>query len=270
MNDIYKINISPDFKIAQELFSKYFILKSNKELRNNLINLNIDVSEFDSKSLRMLYNNIILKYYPNETSIKSSFINNVLFKSDNHVSIFELPVGNSRVDLCKINGYSYAFEIKTDLDNLTRLNKQLNDYLQIFEYVYIICSVNKLSLIEDNLTPSCGIYTYKISSRGNYSFSHYKKATISNEIDSYKQLNILNKQELNKFFNIKDLFNKQDKINFITNNYTNADINKLFKETISLRYKNNWDFLKNNEANIFEIDYQWFFKNIVDPNIIYV
>lgn len=258
-------------KDAQILFSAYSPLQTNTVLKNTFLET-VDTKYANTcnmDNIRKLYNSSILKYYPNEISVKASFINKVLFKTNNHVTIFELPVGNSRADLCKINGSSIAYEIKTDLDNLTRLNKQLDDYLKIFEKVFVICSINKLNSIEKQIIPSCGIYTYTISKNAIYSFQMYKNASLSQNIDTNKQLKILRKQELVNYFSLDPNLSKDNMISNILQSYPSNNINHLFKEIIKNRYRDQWLFLKNQHTNIFEIDYQWFFKNPINPQLIY-
>ena len=36
-----------------------------------------------------------------------------------------------------INGRGVVYEIKTDLDNLLRLENQIRDYYKVFSYVYV-------------------------------------------------------------------------------------------------------------------------------------
>jgi len=270
-HNIKKCNLHPTFKDAQALFCSYSTLQSDTTLENNLT-YSLDaalLNTFDTQSTREIYNKVILKYYPNEVSVKSNFINQVLFKSKNHVTIFELPIGSSRADLCKLNGSSVAYEIKTDLDNSLRLKKQLNDYLNIFEKVFVICSENKLKDIESQIIPTCGIYTYSITSRGNYKFKLYRHANISKQLNCKKQLDILRKQELIKNFSIDSLPNRKDLTSLILQQYSATRINEIFKQVIKNRYQTQWDFLKNNKSQILEIDYQWFFKNTINPDLIY-
>lgn len=264
-------NLHPTFENAQALYNLYSTLQSNANLKNGLVNIidSVILNTFNTENTREVFNKIILRYYPNEISIKSNFINQILFKSNNHVTIFELPIGNSRIDLCKLNGSSVAYEIKTDLDNLSRLNKQLNDYLEIFEKVYVICSINRIPEVERHIMPDCGIYTYSISKYCNYRFQLYRNAIESLHINPAKQLNILQKQEHKKYFSDTSLTNRKDIITFILQQYSSSKINEIFKHAIKARYKNQWDFLKNNKSEIFEIDYQWFFKNNVNPTLIY-
>lgn len=263
--------IHPTFKDAQTLFASYSTLESNHLLYKILINT-IDSSFINMLSLqnvREIYNMIILKYYPNEMCIKSCFINQILFKTKNHVTIFELPVGKSRVDLCKLNGSSIAYEIKTDLDNLLRLNKQLHDYLGIFEKAFVICSENKLTEIEKSIPSLCGIYMYALTKRGKFKFTLYRDASKSQTLNAKKQLNLLRKQELLNYFSPKGVQRRDDIINSILENHSSENINYRFKQIIKLRYQEKWDFLRQNHTDILEIDYQWFYKHTVNPEIIY-
>lgn len=262
------------FNICQQLYNEYNPLKQTKELYSYLVNTfsrySLDTSYINIENTRKLFNDNILKYYPNEITIKSSFVNKVLLKNNSHTSIiFELNSGTSRVDLCKINGHSIAFEIKTDLDNFNRLNKQLNDYFRIFEKVFVICSSKNINNIIKLIPDECGIYSYHITKTGKYIFNKERDALFSSQINSKNQLLLFTKTELNNFFNIKSLLNKNDMINHILANYDKEYINKAFKENFKTKYKKNWEFLSNNYSNILEIDYQWFFKNNIDPKLIY-
>lgn len=261
------------FDICQQLYYEYNPLKQTRELYSNLVSTfskySLDTSYINLENTRKLFNDTILKYYPNEISIKSSFINKVLLKNNNHTTIFELNSGSSRVDLCKINGISIAFEIKTDLDNFNRLDKQLNDYLKIFEKVYVICSTKNVENIIKIIPDECGIYSYHITKSGKYIFNKEKEALFSPYINSKNQLSLFTKSELNKFFENNNLTNRKEIINNILMKYNNDYINTAFKENFKMKYKKNWNFLSSNYSNILEIDYQWFFKNNIDPNLIY-
>lgn len=261
------------FYACQQLYNLYNPLQQTKELYYSLINIlqkySIDTSTITIYNTRDIFNTLILKYYHNEITIKSSFINNVLLKNNNHITIFELNSGKSRVDLCKFNGHSIAYEIKTDLDNFNRLKKQLNDYLKIFEKVFVICSVNNVENIKNNIPNECGIYSYRISNTGKYIFKKEKNAITSSNIDPKSQLSLFTKLELNKLFNLKTKNTKMDSINEILNKYTVSKINKVFKQNFKNKYKKNWEFLSSNHEEILEIDYQWFFKNNITPSVIY-
>ncbi|MBO5143665.1 MAG: sce7726 family protein, partial [Clostridia bacterium] len=129
-------------KDMQMLYSKYSTIEAKSILYDNLIKyLDSDFfSSLEFEDIHEIYNRLLTRYYPNEICIKANFVKQILLSGKQHVTIFELPIGTSRTDLCKINGTSIAYEIKTDLDNYTRLPKQIEDYNKVFDQVYVICS----------------------------------------------------------------------------------------------------------------------------------
>lgn len=260
------------FNLSKELYCNYNTLDTNNsinEIFNTIIPKYTKIIINNKFNTRVLFNYLINKYYHNEITIKSNFINNKLLKSKNHITIFELNSGKSRLDLCKVNGTSIAFEIKTDLDSLYRLNKQLCDYMSLFEKVYVICSEKRCNSIEKIIPHECGIYSYKVTKNGKYIFKEYKKAKKSKIINEKQQLELLTKKELESIVNREDLQTRDELVDYILKNKTRNQINLIFKNCLKAKYKNQWTFLESKQNSIYEIDYQWFFKNNLDPKIIY-
>ncbi|HGF7896831.1 sce7726 family protein [Enterococcus faecium] len=264
-----------NFARAQCLYKEYFTLLSNKTIAQNIFNVfdnELDTSFFDEQKIspREFLNIFLQRNYPNEISIKSNFINKVLTKTKNHITIFELNVGTSRVDLCKINGHSTAYEIKTELDSPKRLETQMQDYFNIFENVYLICPEKKLDLYERSIPEACGIYTYRLSKTGKYFFRLRKNAKKSSKIDPILQLTTLTKKELKYYFSCPEMQDKKQMIQWVKNNFSSDKVNEIFKKSLKDKYQNNWKFLLNHQHSILEIDYQWFFKNQIPPQIVYL
>lgn len=260
-------------KYAKLLSSQYSTFLSNDSVEQKVLKAfgGQLPNQFNSDlPIRESLNKFLLLYYQNETSIKSTFINNILLKSNNHVSIFELNVGKSRVDLCKINGNSIAYEIKTDLDTPKRLSQQMEDYFKVFDEVYLICSIKNLNTMMPYLQKECGIYTYYMTKTGRYIFKKYRQAIMTNNISPFAQLSVLTKKDLFSFFDCPYFENKNDMIDHIINNTTNKEINKVFKTCLKYKFYDNWKFLTDNYSDILEIDYQWFFKNLLSPKIVYL
>lgn len=264
--------VYPTFKDAQQLYAHYSIIQNISSLYNNLLK-NIDssfLSTMANENIHEIYNKIILNYYPNEICIKSSFIKQILMNGKRHVTIFELPVGSSRADLCKINGESIAYEIKTDLDNFARLQKQINDYYKIFEKVFIICSETNVENILNLIPEKCGIYSYNQNRQKNYKFTLVREAFLENEISSSKQLQLIRKSEFYTYFLLDTSLRKRsDMIDSIIQTYSPDTINQIFKTILKHRFEKQWSFLKQNHNDILEIDYQWFYKNQIEPSRIY-
>lgn len=256
------------FQNAQAMFSSYCTLKPDHLLLSDLENI-LPNTRTSIQNVREFYNRAILKYYPNETTIKALFLNQVLFKNKRDITIFELPVGGSRVDLCKVNGSSIAYEIKTDLDNLKRLDKQVMDYHRAFEQVYVICSFNRVSEVESVLPDNCGIYIYTSSSSRQYQFEKYRSANNAITLDSKLQLSLFWANELRTVFPEMQSYCKSDAIECILSAYSNDEINFLFKSMLKNRFADQWTFLEANRRNIYEIDYQWFYQNKTNPQLIY-
>ncbi len=264
--------VYPTFREAQQLYAHYSTIQSVSVLYKNLLSI-IDSSFFSTikdNNIHEIYNRIILNYYPNEICIKSCFIKQVLMNEKKQVTIFELPVGSSRADLCKINGESTAYEIKTDLDNFTRLQKQINDYNKIFEKVFIICSETNVESILKLIPERCGMYCYKQNRKKDYKFMLVRDAFPGNEISSTSQLKLVRKNELYSHFSLDSSLQKRsDMINKVLQTYSPDMINQLFKTIMKKRFEKQWTFLKQNHNDILEIDYQWFYKNQIEPSRIY-
>lgn len=97
----------------------------------------------------------------NASKIKITLIKWLLEKYHN-----DLVLGNEvaysplirRADLVMIrDGFSYAFEIKSDYDNIKRLNEQLPDYLKTFDFVYVVTTKTLLKEIELSVSKNVGI-----------------------------------------------------------------------------------------------------------------
>lgn len=263
-------NIDISFSEAQQLCALYSPLKTNKDLYTCLtevLSKRAKSPEFENMP-RQIYNNLLFKHYPNETAIKAAFSNQYFFQSPKHVVIYELNAGDSRVDMCKISGTSIAYEIKTDLDNFNRLEKQLLDYTQLFDKVYVICSKNRSKDIIRLLPDNIGIFAYHQTSHYNYRFEEVKRPCNKNQLNPAAQLQMIPKTDLVKYLN-QNLTERNDIENSILQHYSPTTINKIFKQCIRNKYEQRWRFIYQNHSSILDLDYQWFFKNRIDPELIY-
>lgn len=100
--------------------------------------------------------------YRNEYFYKNTILNQLLIEKhdlNNTAAITELPIGASKADLIMINGRGVVYEIKTDLDNLIRLENQINDYYKVFSYVNVVVGNKQLSRVKEFLKDKpVGIY----------------------------------------------------------------------------------------------------------------
>lgn len=261
-----------DSHVIKQLYNRYSPLKTKKSLLEFYNSLTSDYSQ-DLSNIRETYNNLIKKYFINESVIKAAFINNFCFNKSprNNVTIFELNSSNSRADLCMINGSSIVFEIKTEYDTLQRLDKQINDYETVFDYINVIIPIQYIEPVRELLPVNVGIITYKQNRLGNVSFEILREPTQNLNTNPVIQLNQLSKKEILKYLRNKELSElpKQKLIEVVKETKTSEYINKMYKIIIKQRYKQKWTFLCRNKDEIYFLDYQWFFKNNLPADIVY-
>lgn len=84
----------------------------------------------------------------NEYYYKNTLLNKLLVKKhsvNTTTALTQVRVGKSIADFVMINGEGkiYVFEIKSELDNLNRLESQLRDYYKVFSKVTVVVSENE-------------------------------------------------------------------------------------------------------------------------------
>lgn len=115
------------------------ILKSRFEKYNKIVFSSCKSIQF--KILLSKIYNEMFKNYRNEYIYKNAIINKLLlgkYSINTTTLLNEFKIGNSVADTILINGEVKLFEIKTDLDNLARLDQQLEDYRKSVEKIYIV------------------------------------------------------------------------------------------------------------------------------------
>lgn len=256
---------------AQMLFDAYTTPQSETMLRSLVEDsLGTQVRDEWSGTVRSFINELLMHCYPNESAIKASFVDGVILKQTARaVSIFELPVGESRADFCKINGHSAAYEIKTDLDSFYRLEKQLSDYYDVFDYVYVITSDARWQTLPDYVPETCGIYSYHQKRDGRYAFTLRQHSQLNRNYDSEKQLSIMPKRDLVVESGFSAHLSKEALIAQCLTAFDARAINSMFKSYLKRRYGNRWEYFKSVHPQILEIDYEWFFHNNLNPAVIY-
>lgn len=185
---------------------------------------------------------LMIEFYHNEAFVKASVVNSL--KKEKNVTFFEMPLLNSRIDICSINGHSCAYEIKTEYDSFKRLGKQIDDYLKVFEFVYVVCPFDKVDELQ-KIIPNCvGVIGYD-NSQTVCKLITIKEASLSNTIDPFIQLSLLHKKEKKCCFCLENDSCK-------TNDY--------FKQCLKKRYKKKWCSFKKASSTISRLDYQYFFN----------
>ncbi len=100
------------------------------------------------------------KEYRTEYYYKNTMLNKLLLKKHNYkktIVLTELPIGNSKADFIMINGKGTVYEIKTELDNLDRINSQIEDYYKAFSEVVIVTYRNNIEKVLETVPETVGI-----------------------------------------------------------------------------------------------------------------
>lgn len=244
-------------KNAMELSRSYHVLYPVRKLKEVLLSINsdIDLSNYTKFQIHSLYNEIIHNKYFGESKVKSLLVD--YFVKENAIAAFEIKTFNGRLDFLRINGESISYEIKSEVDNLNKLEKQIHGYLKLFEYNYIVIAANHLSKIRILLPKEYGILVIK-----DRKLFKKRNARKNKLISSGYQLKLFTKKELTESF---ELFN----MDLILKNYSSKEINKRFKAMLKRRYFKKWEFLTQNMDQILPVDYQYFYHHNISPSIIY-
>lgn len=258
-----------DVSVLKQLYANYSPFMTNEELvkaYRKITNKNIS-----SERIREEFNQKIQKGLLNEAIIKAELLKSFCFNKNpiNNIVVFEYNTGNSRADLCVFNGKSIVFEIKTEFDTFNRLQTQLSDYLKTYQYLYLVIPRVKLDeALVFVKNENIGILIYEIK-RNRLSFETIREPHLNKSIDSQFQLNLLTKSQLAKYQSIP-IQSKDMMIESILLNHSREEINTIFIKETKNKFKKKWLFVYENRYKIKPLDFQWFYKNNVSVEAIYV
>lgn len=122
------------------------------------------------------------KNYRNEYFYKNTLFYELILakhKIESTKVYSELSIGKCIADLVTINGKAIVYEIKTEFDNLDRIEQQFNQYYECFPYVVIVCC--------SKLLPKVTLM-YSNSPVGIYCITNNNKIKVLKEPEEYNDL----------------------------------------------------------------------------------
>lgn len=151
----------------------------------------VTVSEFYDEAYKLL-----LKNYRNEYVVKNEIANKILLGTHSMKTtamMSEVRTGKNIADCVVLNGHSTCYEIKTEMDSLTRLSNQLDSYLMAYDKTYVVIHKSHLKHILSihSKSPTFGIL--ELTKRN--SFKIVIEAPISREFDFDITFDTLRKPE---------------------------------------------------------------------------
>lgn len=178
------------------------IIKIFQEFKiENVFTQNTTLRELFDSSYKLLISN-----YRNEYVFKNAIASKILLgrhSINSSVLFTEFRVETSKADVVIFNGTSHVYEIKTDLDNFERLQKQINDYQKVFEYVNIVLNEpkdkneKKIEEVKRIVDESVGIliltnqYTLKTIRKAKQGLDNLDKSAIFNILRKNEYLKIV-------------------------------------------------------------------------------
>lgn len=215
-------------------------------------------------------NDLFLKFYVCERVVKYYLIKKLL-NLTNDIVAFEMAIGDSRIDVCRINGGSYAYEIKTEYDSFDRLSSQMNDYMKAFEKVYVVVPKSRAAEVRSFIPSDCGIISYRQVSDNSLVFSYYKHSK-KNQCDINMCLSSLSSNDLSELLKLTRLKNKgskEEKLKVIISYSKHHSIWPMYRKMLKEKYRTNWQFLIDHFEEIVPIDIQSFFSTNMSPSLLY-
>ncbi len=200
-----KSNIALSYLFTSNVLNEFFHNQYSNHLVKVFKEFNMLDKIYQNLTLKDFFENSymqLLKNYRNEYVFKNAIAQKILIgrHSIKSSSLFtELRVEASKADVVIYNGTSHAYEIKTDLDNFKRLEKQIEDYKKVFEFVNVVSVESKVDEIKSLLDDSVGIivltekYTLKTIRKAESGLKNISKEAIFNLLRKDEYLNIIRK-----------------------------------------------------------------------------
>jgi hypothetical protein len=258
------MNLVPDMlthnRLINSIAKQYSALSYYVQLSSMLEQL-YPARSFENTSkynLHKILNQTFIKYYKGEEILKYLLAKRYLGNRE-IVGAYEMNVNKSRVDFLVINGRTTSFEIKSSLDNLTKLHKQIEDYQSVFDYNHLVVDEVHFEKAKKILPADWGLWVYR-----NGAFYFFRKASRNAYTNVRAQLMLMSKIEIAKFIQ-KDIPPTDE----ILERYSQQEIASAFRMALKSRYRNRWEFVTSHKRQIMPVDYQFFFNNNLNPKKIY-
>lgn len=206
----------------------------------------------ECKQLHDFYNNGVsyrdaakcfLAKYPTGEFVSKTFVDYLIKTTENlGILLFEFPIPKTRVDILRLDNFSYAYEVKSQRDRIDRLRYQLPALGRIFERVCLIFASGLKDKITKMANKTVGLYAFT-AKKGRITFEIEREPI---EIDEFKpcaQLGLLRMDELRAiYFSLykeKPIHKARGElVNIIAKNAGRYEINRLFKKSIQRRTRN--------------------------------
>lgn len=187
-----------------------------------------------------------------DKSIRSKILSHLCLKNShlNDTVIIEeldLCLGEARIDLAVINGIAKGIEIKSDRDNLDRLEKQIPIYNKIFDAMEIVIGESHQEEVLKIVPDWWGISKVYFADSNNLRYMQLRKSKVNKKKDPLSVIQLLWKKEALQLLETKNLSSQfksktRDEIwNQIINTFEDEVLFKFVNQCLKVRQ--NWRFV---------------------------
>jgi len=185
------------------LISRVFALPNLKEIARfgtskYLIDLLLDTKPHRAWTLNQYFEHwysILKTSYRSEYYYKNEIVRQLLLKKHSKRRaglLTELRSGDGKADIVILNGSTWVYEIKTELDNTSRLKTQLESYRKLFKHVSVVTHHSMVDKVKSEIDNEAGII---IMNENNELVVYRKSKGTSEKIDKQVSLRTLRKNE---------------------------------------------------------------------------
>ena len=164
--------------------------------------IDISISYTNAEAISEIYD-FMRKQYRNQYYYKNTILNKLLLgvhSINTTAALTEVPISTSKVDFVLINGKAVAYEIKTELDNLDRLDGQIQNYYKAFDHVCVLTCEDYAEILLDKFKhTNVGVY---VLSKKETIKRLKEPAKYSDSLNSNDIFKILNKPEYENIINL--------------------------------------------------------------------
>lgn len=154
---------------------------------------NISLAEFYDELFTHLF-----RHYRYEYIYKNALAEKILigkYGTKNATMLSEFRVENCIADIVLLNGSSHAFEIKSEMDSLDRIERQINAYSSVFDKITIVTHLKNFARIEKIIPDHVGISVLDDSRYRIKKKPHRDAASNLSSVSSLAILNVLHRTE---------------------------------------------------------------------------
>ena len=168
----------------------------------------------------------------NDSLIRTEFVRKHI--KDRSIVFHELAVkrGVAIADIVTVNSFAHCYEIKSDVDSLSRLPSQVNSFSDVFKKVTLITTFKHLTKSQYIIPSWWGVVVAR-KVKEEVVFNYVRKSKMNPKDTSADLLKILWNDELRSILSSRDIpfkkgFNRDELVNVILKNSSSKFINDMF------------------------------------------